>query len=96
MQDALTVHDIVDLGGLEPVLPRGLAGLNHCMRQTVAEVKVCLVRMQDLPQDAVIASDEFFAVFQFAYEHSFIPPYFLATEGTALTEKSKFKIPGYW
>jgi len=50
MHETLTCQYIIYFGGAQPVLKACLTRLNHCMGQTIINFKVCLVRMQKLPQ----------------------------------------------
>jgi len=39
------------------------------MSETVAELKVCFIRMEQLAEDGVISGDKFFALLEVFYKH---------------------------
>jgi hypothetical protein len=75
MHYALSLKDIINFGSLQPVRPRGLLWPYYCVSQTITEIQVSLVRMQELPKNGIVPCENLLAMTKVFYEHdSCVPP----------------------
>jgi hypothetical protein len=74
MHYALSFKNIINFRSLQPVRPRGMPGPYYCMSQTITEIQVSLVRMQELPKNGIVPCQNLLAMTKVFYEHNLAYP----------------------